>query len=75
MLKEEIQKLAQQIHADVVSFRRHLHRYPELSYQEYKTSEFIKEQLDAMGIAWSSVAGTGIVAIIEGELKSDAGHG
>jgi amidohydrolase len=71
MLKEEIKKLALQIHPNVVSLRRHLHRYPELSYQEYKTSEFIKSQLDALGILWRPIAGTGILAMIEGALKSD----
>jgi amidohydrolase len=71
MLKEEIKNLALQIHRNVVNLRRHLHRYPELSYQEHKTSEFIKNQLDALGIPWSPVAGTGILAMIEGVLKSD----
>ena len=71
MLKEEIKKLAHQIHTDVVSLRRHLHRYPEISYQEHKTAEFIKTRLDALGIPWSPVAGTGIVGMIDGELKSD----
>lgn len=70
MLKDEIKKLSQQIHPNVVKIRRHLHRHPELSYQEHKTSSFIKTQLDALGIPWKAVAGTGILAMIEGKLKS-----
>ena len=71
MLKTEIKKLSQQIHGDVVKLRRHLHTYPELSFQEHKTSAFIKSQLDALGITWKAVAGTGIEALITGNIKSE----
>ena len=71
MLKAEIKKLAREFHSDVVKLRRHLHAYPELSFQEHKTSAFIKSQLDAFGIEWKTVAGTGISAIITGEKPSE----
>ena len=71
MLKEEIKKLSQQIQPTVVKIRRHLHRHPELSFQEHETSAFIKTQLDALGIPWKVVAGTGILAMIKGKLTSD----
>lgn len=35
-----------------ISFRKHLHQYPELSFQEEKTQAFIAQQLDEMGIAY-----------------------
>jgi len=71
ILKTEIKKLSQQIHGDVVKLRRHLHTYPELSFQEHKTSAFIKSQLDALGISWKGVAGTGVEALITGNIKSE----
>ncbi len=71
MLKEEIKILAQRFHPDIVKLRRHLHTYPELSFQEHKTAAFIKARLDELGISWTAVAGTGILAILEGNLKSD----
>lgn len=71
MLKHEIKELAQRFHPDIVKLRRHLHTYPELSFQEHKTAAFIKAQLDTLGIPWKSVAGTGILAVIKGKLKSD----
>ena len=71
MLKTEIKQLSQKIHGDVVKLRRHLHSYPELSFQEHKTSAFIKSQLDALGIPWKPVAGTGIEALITGKIKSE----
>lgn len=71
MLKEEIKELAQRFHPDLVKLRRHLHTYPELSFHEYKTSAFLKAQLDELGISWKPVAGTGILGMIEGDLKSN----
>lgn len=72
MLIQHIQQLASQISPEVITNRRHLHTHPELSFQEYETSAFIKAQLDKMGIAWQSLANTGVVAIIKGEKPSDA---
>lgn len=49
-----------------IEFRRHLHAHPELSFQEHHTAAFIAEQLDALGVEYRSIAGTGILAKIEG---------
>src|SRR5690606_31150564 len=56
-----------QLFPKIVEIRRHLHRYPELSFQEYKTSAYVQKQLAELGIPFKVVAGTGIVALIEGE--------
>lgn len=45
--------------------RRHLHQYPELSFQEEKTAQFILEELKALGIQGHLVAGTGVYAVID----------
>jgi hippurate hydrolase len=47
-----------------VSLRHHLHRYPELSWQEQQTAARIREQLDQAGIAWRACADTGTIADI-----------
>lgn len=44
--------------------RRHLHAYPELSFQEVQTCAYIQEQLSVLGIPFRVVATTGIVAHI-----------
>lgn len=49
-----------------IEFRRHLHRHPELSFEEHETAAFIREQLTAAGIPCRAVAGTGVLAVIEG---------
>ena len=49
-----------------IEFRRAIHRHPELSFVEYKTAEFIESALAAEGIECRRVAGTGVLAKIEG---------
>ncbi len=67
-MKEKIKQLASQYKNDAVSIRRHLHANPELSYKEFKTSQFIQDKLKEFGIAFQAgVAGTGITAFIEGK--------
>ncbi|HVW60526.1 MAG TPA: M20 family metallopeptidase [Puia sp.] len=70
MLKDDIRRLADNIHKEIIDIRRHLHANPELSFNEYDTSAFIKDRLDKQGIPWTSMATTGIVATIEGRSPS-----
>ncbi len=70
-IKDQIQKLAAQIFSDVVAYRRHIHAHPELSFKEFETSLFIQEKLKAWGIPFSSLANTGVVGLIKGDLPSD----
>jgi amidohydrolase len=72
MLHDEIKKAATRIHKDVVAMRRHLHQYPELSYQEIQTGKFIAKKLTELGIPFKhGYAEHGSVAIIQGEGKGD----
>jgi amidohydrolase len=66
MLKEKIKTLAHTIAPHLIGIRHHLHANPELSYQEFKTSAFVQEQLSNMNIAFEVKATTGIVATIKG---------
>jgi len=67
-MKEKIQSLAHQYHADVVACRRHLHAHPELSFEEVKTGKFVSAQLSALGIEHQhGVAENGVVALIKGK--------
>ena len=71
-LKESIQALSREYLQEVIDIRRHLHRYPELSFREVETASFIAKRLEEYGIPFESgIAKTGIVALIEGR---DPGH-
>lgn len=50
-----------------IELRRELHRNPELSFEEVKTQQLIIEALEAEGIEYRTIAGTGVLAKIEGE--------
>jgi amidohydrolase len=63
-----IKELSTQYAQEVVSFRRHLHANPELSYQEFNTAQFIAAQLRSFGLEpQEGIAGTGVVLLIEGK--------
>jgi amidohydrolase len=55
------------IDEQLFEIRRHLHRFPELSFQEVKTSQYIGSKLDEWGIPYRNICGTGIVVDIWGE--------
>jgi len=57
-------KRATELIDDMRETRRHLHRNPELSFQEFETSAFIKQRLADLGVEFRPVAGTGVVAHI-----------
>jgi amidohydrolase len=55
----------------LVGLRRHLHTYPELSFEEHATAAFVSSTLEAAGISvQKGVAGTGLTALIEGRNPS-----
>ena len=67
-LKLKIQTLATQYLAETIEIRRHLHANPELSFQEFRTSDYIASKLKQLGIPYQQgIVKTGIVALIEGK--------
>jgi amidohydrolase len=69
--KDKIKQLAKEILPQVVAMRRHLHSFPELSFQEHNTSAYVWQQLDDLGITKKKrMATTGVVALIEGKNPS-----
>src|SRR5215469_2959626 len=67
MLKERIRLLARQYAPDFIAIRHHLHAHPELSYQEFQTSAFVRQQLTKLGIPFEVMAGTGVVGLLKGK--------
>jgi len=53
-------------HDDLTAWRRHIHRYPELAYEEIETAEFVAEKLAAWGLdVHRGLATTGVVGTLE----------
>ncbi len=64
--KNRIRQLASEHAGEVVGIRRHIHAHPELSFQEYKTAEYIAGKLKDLGLqVQEGVAETGVVAILK----------
>jgi amidohydrolase len=70
MLQQKIKSLAKEYKQEFIDVRHHLHAHPELSYQEFETSAFVQRKLKELGISFTVMAGTGVVALIEGKNSS-----
>lgn len=70
---EDIKSRIDEIFDEVVTFRRELHMYPELSEQESETAARIQSRLETLGIEFiPDVAGHGVVGTIYGQNKEKA---
>lgn len=66
-VQELIKSHAEALFEEIRSIREHLHRHPELSFEEKETSAFVSKKLTEWGISHqTNVGGYGIVALIEG---------
>lgn len=62
-----IKDLARDLQPCLVEWRRHFHRYPELSWQEHETSQTVARMLTQIGIPIRKAAGTGVIGSIAGK--------
>lgn len=67
LVSDDLLKRAQAIKGEMVAWRRTIHRYPELGFQEYQTAATIQKVLTGLGIeSRSGVAKTGVIGQIFG---------
>lgn len=59
-------ELAQKYESYIIEQRRYFHRHPELSLEEFQTTDYIAKELDKMGIPYIRPTATGLIATIEG---------
>ncbi|MGB9597251.1 MAG: M20 metallopeptidase family protein [Candidatus Poribacteria bacterium] len=62
---------AEKIKHKLIDIREHFHKYPELSFQEFRTSQKIAELLKEIGLdeIETGIAKTGVVGVLYGEGK------
>ena len=64
---DKIAEALEKRYADMVDWRRYLHRNPELSFEERRTAAWIAERLRGYGCEVAAgVGGHGVVAVIRG---------
>jgi amidohydrolase len=67
MTIEDLETKEEMLSEQLVGIRRHLHRYPELSNEEYETTKYIKAKLEQAGVTIIDYGlRTGIVAEVGG---------
>lgn len=67
-IKDKISELSKNRYEEILEIRRHIHAHPELSFEEYNTSEYICSILDTWGISYQKgFVNTGILAVIDSE--------
>lgn len=70
-LQDIINLKVDSIFEKVVEYREHLHKHPELSFQEYETANFVEKILNNIGIQHIERIGkTGVTALILGKNHS-----
>ena len=66
-----IRELAHQLQEETIAFRRDLHKYPEPSLQEFRTTDKVAAALDELGVSYRRLNPTGIIAEVKG-TKSES---
>ncbi len=62
---QKIKQLANRYYPEIVSWRRHIHQNPELSFQEFKTADYIEKTLTKIGLtSVRRIGKTGVVALL-----------
>lgn len=61
-----INDIVSKIVPKVIEYRRHFHQFPELSFEEFETSEFIADKLRELGYnVRTNIGGTGVMAVLD----------
>ena len=66
MIHAKIKEAIQTYSEELTELRRKLHSEPEVSWEEYKTTQFVCEYLEQLGISYRKTEPTGVIAEIRG---------
>ena len=72
-MNNDISVIINKIRPQLIADRRTIHQNPELSFQEFRTMEYICNRLDELGISYrKEIAGTGVLAEVHGKMPGNA---
>lgn len=72
---EKIRNRARALNSEIIGIRRDIHRHPELSFQEFRTTALIREYLLRQGLKIEhDFLETGVVAVLEGVGQERSGR-
>ncbi len=64
----EIKKQVDSLRTELIELRRDFHKYPELGFEERRTSEVISDYLQSIGLeVKQGIAKTGVIGLLEGK--------
>lgn len=70
-IKEKIIGLSEEIFPTLVEIRRHIHQNPELSFQEFETTQYLKSWLEKANVETrTDFSETGVVGLLKGNREN-----
>jgi amidohydrolase len=70
-LRSKVENLIDTTLPEIIEVRRDIHRYPELGFEENRTSEKVASWLESLGIKVKKrVAGTGVIGVLAGSRSA-----
>ncbi|UCC38386.1 MAG: amidohydrolase [Candidatus Aminicenantes bacterium] len=64
---EELKKEVECLTSQIIEWRRDFHRYPEVAFEEQKTSSVIQDFMKSLGMPVETFAKTGLRGVLEGK--------
>lgn len=58
-----VSRIMKELEPEYIKIRRYLHQHPELSYQEFNTTDFIKKNLPDMALKHSAMVNTPVSSV------------
>lgn len=68
-MSREIEAATARLMPQIIEWRRHIHKYPELGNREVKTAKYVEDHLRKLGLeVKTGIAKTGVVGILKGAM-------
>lgn len=68
-MSREIEAATARLMPQIIEWRRHIHKYPELGNREVKTAKYVEDHLRKLGLeVKTGIAKTGVVGILKGPM-------